>query len=79
MKIDQWMNATDTSNTDLSRVIKRHVSRIGRHLNHGTRLDHETIRRIYFASRGAVQPNDFFDLENCPEDLREHFYGKDKA
>lgn len=39
-------------------------------------LDHESIRRMYFITHGAVQPNDFFDLENCPEDLRDHFYGK---
>ena len=76
MKIDQWMKVKGVSKKDLSVLLKRHLSRIGLHLNHGTPLGHEAIRRLYFITHGAVQPNDFFDLENCPEDLREHYYGR---
>ena len=70
------MKIKGLSNKALAVMLKRHPSRISRHLKHGQALEHETIRRLYFITHGAVQPNDFFDLENCPDDLREHFQGR---
>lgn len=79
MKISQWMSIKKVSQTTVAFLAKRSVSQINRHLKHGRSLDHETIRRLYFISHGSVTPNDFYDLENCPEDLREHFLGRKDA
>jgi hypothetical protein len=76
MKLHQWISIKKVTQTAVAGLLGKSVSQLNRHLTHNRNLDHESIRRLYFISHGAVQPNDFFDLENCPEDLREHYYGK---
>ena len=75
MKLQHWISIKRISQTLVARLGGTSASSINRHILHGRTLDHEVMRRMYFLSQGAVQPNDFFDLENCPPDLQEIFYG----
>lgn len=72
MKLHQWLTLRKMSQTELARLANTSISTINRHLKHGRVLDPKVIVRIFFITLGAVRPNDFYDLENCPADLQ-HF------
>ena len=55
--------------TELSVLVGYSVSTINRHLKHGRVLDPKVIVRIFFITMGAVRPDDFYDLENVPQDI----------
>lgn len=76
MKLHQWLKLNqEMTQTKLAGLAGCSISMINRHLLHGRVLPHEVIRRIYFITHGSVRPDDFYSLEICPDDLREHFHG----
>lgn len=75
MKLQKWMKLKKMSQTELARLAKTSVSTINRHLKHGRVLDPKIIIRIFFITMGAVRPDDFYDLENCPPDLEPFLLG----
>lgn len=58
------------SQTELARLAKISIPTINRHLKQGRVLSPKIVVRIFFISLGAVRPDDFYDLETCPPDLR---------
>ena len=69
MKLHQWLKFKKMTQTELANLAKTSVSTINRHLKHGRVLDPKVIIRIFFITLGAVRPDDFYNLENCPADL----------
>lgn len=76
MKLHHWLKLNPKmTQTKLARLAGCSIAMINRHLLHGRMLPPEVVFRLYFITHGSVRPDDFYDLENCPADLRELFYG----
>ena len=70
MKLKQWLHMTGMSQTELAELAGCSVSTVNRHIIHGRVLEHELIVRIYFITFGAVRPDDYYDLENVPPEVK---------
>lgn len=79
MKLQQWLKLKNMSQTELARLAKTSVSTISRHIKHGRVLDPKVIIRIFFITLGAVHPDDFYNLENCPADLEPYLLDQQKS
>ncbi len=75
MKLDQWLELTGMTQTELSALVGYSVATINRHLKHGRVLDPKVIVRIFFITMGAVRPDDFYDLETVPADINQFIEG----
>jgi transcriptional regulator with XRE-family HTH domain len=70
MKLKEWLTLSGTSQTELARAVAVPVSTINRLLRGRKIPTHDVAVRIYFVTLGAVQPNDFFDLDTVPPEVR---------
>lgn len=56
--------------TELAELAGCSIPTINRHLVHGRVLKQELVVRIYYITFGAVRPDDYYDLENVPADIK---------
>jgi len=70
MKLGQWLKLVGMKQTELSELVGCSVSTINRHIKHGRVLDPEVVVRVYYITMGAVRPDDFYDLDNVPPEIK---------
>lgn len=70
MKLGQWLKLVGMKQTELSELVGCSVSTINRHIKHGRVLDPEVVVRVYYITMGAVRPDDFYDLDNVPPEVK---------
>jgi len=70
MKLGQWLKLVGMKQTELSELVGCSVSTVNRHIKHGRILDPEVVVRVYFITMGAVRPDDFYDLDNVPPEVK---------
>lgn len=70
MKLHHWLKLVGLKQSELAEMVGCSVSTINRHIKHGRILDPDMVVRIYFITMGAVRPDDYYDLENIPADVR---------
>lgn len=67
MKLQDWMNETETTAVQLSKLIGKSESTISRYLAGKVEPNGETLKLIHKVTLGAVTANDFFGMESKPE------------
>jgi hypothetical protein len=62
MKLRVWLNREGISNAEFGRRIDRSAEAVRRYADLGRIPDAATMQVIIRETRGAVTPNDFFDM-----------------
>jgi len=70
MKLKRWLKLVGMKQTELSKIVRCDVSSISRHIKHGSLPSPEAVVRIYFLTQGEVRPDDFYDLDTFPADIK---------
>jgi hypothetical protein len=70
MKLKRWLKLVGMKQTELSAIVSCPISSISRHIRHGRVLTPEVVVRIYFLTQGEVRPDDFYDLDTIPPDIK---------
>jgi hypothetical protein len=77
MKLHHWLKLNPKmTQTKLANLAGCSIAMINRNVLYGRDLPPEVKRRVFFITHGSVRPDDFYDLNHCPDDLREHYLGE---
>jgi len=71
MKLQAWLEQTGTTQKELARLINRSPSAINRYIRCGRVPDDGIVVLIYYATNGAVQPNDWYDLDTITPEIED--------
>ena len=70
MKLKHWLKLVGLKQSELAEMVGCSVSTINRNIRLGRVLDPDVVVRIYFITMGAVRPDDYYDLDYIPPDVR---------